>query len=266
MENFEKVGDKLYLIFTDLDGTLVDENYSWEKALSVLEEVKNKKIPVIYCSAKTKSEQDVIRNRMGVSHPFIAENGSAVYVPKGYFGKSVGEESGDYEIILLGAKFEEINEDIKKLKEKYKIKNFYSLTSEEVAEITGLDVESAGRAKKREFGETVVEADEEALEELKKKFNVVSGGRFMQVFGKGADKGKAINALSEVYKKFGEVVTVGIGNAHNDEAMLRVVDIPILVKNPDGNWADLKIDNLHKAENIGPAGWAEVVKKFVLGE
>ena len=48
--------------------------------------------------------------------------------------------------------------------------------------------------------------------------------------------------------------------------MLKAVDIPALVKNPNGSWVNLKINKLYKAQNIGPKGWAEVVKKFVLGE
>ncbi|MBZ9573071.1 HAD hydrolase family protein, partial [Patescibacteria group bacterium] len=122
-------------------------------------------------------------------------------------------------------------------------------------------------AKNRDFSETVVEADEKALKELKKKFNVVLGGKFIHIFGKGSDKGKAVKLLTEMYRKdFGNVTTIGIGNSYTDEPMLRAVDISAIVKNPDGNWADLKIDKIHKANGIGPKGWAEVVNKFVLGE
>jgi hypothetical protein len=48
--------------------------------------------------------------------------------------------------------------------------------------------------------------------------------------------------------------------------MLRAVDIPAIVRNTDGNWADLKIEGLYKADGIGPKGWVEVVRKIVLGE
>jgi len=97
---------------------------------------------------------------------------------------------------------------------------------------------------------------------LKKKFNVVKGGKFIQVFGKGADKGKAVKILSDIYRDFGTITTIGIGNAQNDEKMLEVVDIPAIVKNPDGSWANLKIDKIYKAARIGPAGWVEIIKKI----
>ena len=257
---------KIYVIFTDLDGTLLDENYSYSEALPVLNILKEKNVPVIFCSAKTRTEQEVIREEMGINHPFIAEDGSAIYIPAGYFGRRVGEVVDGYEVVVLGVRFEEIQKEIEKLRKRYRIKGYYNMSDEEVAKVTGLSLEDAKRAKQREFSETIVEADEEALEELKKKFNVVIGGRFIHIFGKGADKGKAVRILTDMYREISrEVTTIGIGNSYNDEPMLRAVDIPAIVKNPEG-WADLKIENIYKAEGVGPQGWAEVVRKFVLAK
>jgi len=254
----------LFIIFTDLDGTLLDENYSYKEALPVLKILRKRRVPIIFCSAKTKAEQEVIRKEMKLDHPFIVENGSAIYIPKGYFGKKVGEVRDKYEVILLGTEVGNIRKEIERLKKNYKVKGYGDMTDKEVAEITGLDLESAKLAKKREFGETLIEVEEEVLKKLKKKFNVVKGGKFIQVFGKGADKGKAVKILSDIYRDFGTITTIGIGNAQNDEKMLEVVDIPAIVKNPDGSWANLKIDKIYKAARIGPAGWVEIIKKFVL--
>ena len=262
MINFDKKNS--YVIFTDLDGTLLDENYSYKEALPVLKILRKKKVPIIFCSAKTKAEQEVIRKEMKLDHPFIVENGSAIYIPKGYFGKKVGEVRDKYEVILLGTKIENIRKEIERLKKNYKIKGYGDMTDKEVAEVSGLDLESARLAKKREFGETLIEVEEEALKKLKKKFNVVKGGKFIQVFGKGADKGKSVKILSDIYKEFENITTIGIGNAQNDEKMLEVVDIAAIVKNSDGSWANLKIDKIYKAARIGPEGWVEIIKKFVL--
>jgi mannosyl-3-phosphoglycerate phosphatase len=258
--------EKTFVIFTDLDDTLLDRNYSAGEAKSVLNILNEKNIPVIFCTAKTKTEQEIIRKNLGINHPFIVENGSAIFIPKNYFGELKGNLIGDYEVIILGVKAEEINQEIDKLRNNYKIKGYHNMSAEEISRITGLDLESAKRAMKRDFGETVVDANEEALGELKKKFNVVRGGRFIQVFGKGADKGKAVKILSNLYRESKQIITMGIGNAQNDEPMLRAVDIPTIVKNPDGNWADLKIDNIYRVNGIGPVGWVEAVKKFVLEE
>ena len=180
-------------------------------------------------------------DEMGVNDPFIVEDGSSIYIPKGYFKEKQGELVGNYEVIVLGVKFEYIINEIEVLKKKYMIKSFFYMTDKKVAELTGLSLEGAKLAKDREFSETVVEADEKALKELKKKFNVAIGGKFIHIFGKGADKGKAVKLLTEIYRKdFENVKTVGIGNSYTDEPMLKVVHIPAIVKNPDRNFTRSK--------------------------
>ena len=234
------MSNKFYVIFTDLDGTLLDSKYSFKDALLVLDSLKKRKIPLVFCSAKTKAEQEFWKKKMGISHPFIVENGSAIYIPKACFKKFKKTK------IVLGIESDKIRKEIKQLQKRYKIKGYYDMSIKEVAQVTGLDIKKAGLAKQREFGETIIKADKQALKELKKKFNVVSGGRFIQVFGKKADKGKAVRILTQMYKKeFGKVITIGIGNSENDKPMLKNVDVPVLVEH-------------------GPRDWAEFIKKFVL--
>lgn len=253
------------VIFTDLDGTLLDENYSCESAIPILDELKRRGIPVIFCSAKTRAEQEVFRKRLKIEDPFIVEDGSAVYLPEGYFGRTVGEIVDGYEVIVLGVKYDVIVKKLDELRRCYRIKSYYFMSDEEVAEVTGLSLEMAKLAKRREFSETVVEIDDEALEELKKDFNVLIGGRFIHIYGKDADKGKAVKILTDLYRSvYGEVVTIGIGNSYTDIPMLKAVDIPALVKNPDG-WIDVDFD-VFKAEGVATKGWVEVVRRFVLGD
>ena len=44
---------KKFIIFTDLDSTLLDENYSWKEAIPALEKINKLKIPLILNSSKT---------------------------------------------------------------------------------------------------------------------------------------------------------------------------------------------------------------------
>lgn len=257
----------LYVIFTDLDNTLLDSRYSYEDAKDVLEILKEKEIPIVFCSAKTKYEQEVIRKKIGIKDPFIVEDGSAIYIPKNYFGSRKGKVIDDYEVIVLGTKINKIREEIEKLQRKYHIIGYQDMSIKEISEVTGLNFKDSKLAKNREFSETIVEAENKAIEELKKKFNVVIGGRFIHVFGKNADKGKAVKLLTKFYKeKYGEVKTIGIGDSYTDEPMLRVVDIPAIVKGQDGKWVNLKIKNLYRANGVGPKGWSKVIKKFILSD
>ena len=252
-----------FVIFTDLDGTLLDYDYSFEPAKRIIERLKRLEIPIIFCSAKTRAEQEFFRRKMGIDDPFIVEDGSCIYVPPRYFGKRIWNERNGYEAEVLGVEYEEIVRRIEKLKKTYHILSYYFMSPEDVAKVTGLSLELAKLAKEREFSETIVKADEEALDELRRDFNVVVGGKFVHVYGKNADKGKAVRILTSLFEeRFGEVVTLGIGNSYTDEPMLREVDIPALVRNPDG-WADLGV-KAYKADGVATLGWVEVVERFVL--
>lgn len=256
----------MYIIFTDLDNTLLDEGYSYSEAKEVLKRLKEASIPIIFCSAKTRREQEKIREKMGIYHPFIVEDGSAIYIPKGYFKETKGQPIDDYEVIILGTKIENIIKEIQNLQRKgYRIIGYQDMTPKQIAEITGLNIHDAKLAKDREFSETIIECDEKGLEKLKRKFNVEIGGRFIHVFGKEADKGKAIKILTRFYKEEHEKIkTIGLGDSYTDEPLLKAVDIPALVKGYNGKWAQLNVKKLYHAKGAGPRGWAEAIKKFIL--
>src|ERR687890_869303 len=75
------------VVFTDIDGTLVDINTAeyGKKTNELIRIMKEKNIPLILTSAKTRLEQNKIREDLGLSDPFIVENGGAIVIPKGYF-------------------------------------------------------------------------------------------------------------------------------------------------------------------------------------
>ena len=83
--------DYRLLVFTDLDGTLLDhESYSFEPALPALAVLKEKNIPLVLCTSKTRAEIELFRIQLKNIHPFISENGGAIFVPKGnYFPQSL---------------------------------------------------------------------------------------------------------------------------------------------------------------------------------
>ena len=71
------------VIFTDLDGTLLDHNsYGWEKAEPALRLCRESRIPLILVSSKTRSEIRALQQELGLSSPFVSENGGGVFFPK----------------------------------------------------------------------------------------------------------------------------------------------------------------------------------------
>ena len=74
------------VIFTDMDGTLLDHHtYSFAAAEPTLGKLPTKGIPVIPNTSKTYAEMVQLRDKIGLNGPFIIENGAAAYIPHGFF-------------------------------------------------------------------------------------------------------------------------------------------------------------------------------------
>ena len=74
------------LIFTDIDGTLLDHfDYSFSDAIEVIEALNERHIPIIANTSKTFAEMEKLQQTIGFNSPFISENGAVVYIPIGYF-------------------------------------------------------------------------------------------------------------------------------------------------------------------------------------
>jgi len=64
----------LLLIFTDLDGTLLDhDTYDFSPARPALKALRAAQVPLILCSSKSFVEMKYWQEKIGVNHPFITE-------------------------------------------------------------------------------------------------------------------------------------------------------------------------------------------------
>ena len=260
-----------HVVFTDLDGTLLDSGtYSYEKSLGAINRLKEKGIPIIFCSAKTRAEQEIYRHELGLTHPFIVENGGAIFIPQAYFPFPFDYHKtvDDLLIIELAIPRSSVRTLLARIGREngFRFKGFKSMSAVEVAEITGLSLESARLAKQREYDEPVEfqSSGEKDLGDLLAKLRKAGldwsyGGRLHHVMG-GGGKGKAVEILSGLYRKmWGQIRTVGLGNGVNDLPMLSQVDIPILVQKRDHSWEDSNLPRLRKAHGIGPEGWSRAI-------
>ncbi len=262
--------DSRLLVFSDLDGTLLDHGtYSFKPALPAIQALKEKNVPLIICTSKTKAEIEETRKQLHITHPFISENGGAIFIPKKYFHLpfSFDKEDTNYLIIELGTSYERIREVLSQIQTAFpgKVKGFGDLSAKEVASLCGLSLGKAKLAKKREYDEPFLLEDKSAEESIEKMANrsnlhLTKGGRFYHLLG-GNDKGKAVSMLEALYKKEkGHIKTVGLGDSQNDLPMLKVVDYPVLVAKPDSVYdPSVRLDNLVFAKGIGPVGWNKAV-------
>jgi mannosyl-3-phosphoglycerate phosphatase len=260
------------VIFTDLDGCLLDsKTYTFGPAQAALRLIKEKKIPLILVSSKTRVEMEEYRRRLKNNHPFVSENGGAVFIPKGYFSFDFPYEREweEYFVLELGTFYPQIIRALEFIKKEtgIRIRGFHDLSEKDLASLSGLNREEAALAKKREYDEPfLIEGGEKEkeVEIVQKKIrerglNYVWGGRFHHILGKN-DKGKATQILKDLYKKeFSSTWTVGVGDSLNDLPMLSAVDHPMFLKAEEDLSEISPVKNLVLLEGTGPQAWNEAI-------
>jgi mannosyl-3-phosphoglycerate phosphatase len=260
------------IIFTDLDGTLLHpKNYSFADALPALELIRERGIPLVLCSSKTRAELEFQRKRLKNEDPFVSENGGAVYVPRGYFPFLDAGAGEEYHVTVFGRPYKEIRKVFVRLREKQRVpvKGFGDMSGEEIATLTGLPLEEAALARQRDFGEPFVfegSIDEKFLKAIEQQGLHWTRGRLFYLMG-DHDKGKAIQLLKQRYEaEHGKLNTIGLGDAFNDLPLLREVDHPVLVQKEDGSYdRNIVLSRLIRAEGIGPQGWNRAIMRLLAG-
>jgi mannosyl-3-phosphoglycerate phosphatase len=254
------------IVFTDLDGTLADfHTYSYEQALPALDALKKNDIPLIVCSSKTRAEIENFRLRLDNTHPFISENGGAIFIPLEYFDFEIPSTRKDftYWIIEFGTPYHKIRGTLQKIQAEYPdlVRGFGDISAQEVANLCEIPSEEGFLAKEREYDEPFLLKDKTKLDKFQEiakedHLQIIQGGRFFHLIGEN-DKGKAVSYLTDISRrKYDDIKTIGLGDSLNDLPMLQVVDYPVLVKKPDGNHdPDITLDNLIRSPGKGPVGW-----------
>ncbi|MGK7906545.1 MAG: HAD-IIB family hydrolase [Synechococcus sp.] len=266
---------KKFLFATDLDATLIDhQSYSFDAALPAIERLKQLDFPIIFNSSKTIAEQVQLRQAIAIQAPFIVENGAAVVIPPGTLDHPA--HASEAKVKIFGSSYGEIVNHLNHLRSShgYRFRGFSDMSSEEVADITGLSGEGAIAAKQRMGTEPLLWEDDEsryadfirALQE--KGLSTTRGGRFHHVMA-ATDKGRALTWLVDRYRVvFPDVdwTVVALGDSPNDLAMLRVADIGVLIPNPHRPpFEVMGVATLIEPERPGPEGWCEAVDS-ILGE
>jgi len=261
------------VIFTDLDGTLLDrDSYSWKAAGPAIEILQRKGIPWILVTSKTRAEVEVWRQRLGNHHPFIVENGGAAFVPSGYFSHDIAgaERRSEYQILKWGAAYEELVADLRRASQtsRCRIRGFHDMSAADVCEISGLPIELAALAKQREYDEPFVVLEPERADALALAIGQqgrrwTRGGRFWHIVGAN-DKALAVEALTALFERgSAEVRTIGLGDGLNDTQFLDRVSVPILIRSPHVAELKARVPRGSVTERPGPAGWNDAVLALI---
>tara|TARA_Y100001968_G_C19360927_1_gene719764 strand:+ start:243 stop:1043 length:801 start_codon:yes stop_codon:yes gene_type:complete len=254
-----------YWIVTDLDGTLMDDNYDITPAKRTLNLLSELAIPVIPCTSKTAAEVRYFRNENGLLDPFIVENGAAVY---GYKENS----SSEWELIL-GKSYKELRiilNDISKIVN-YQLTPLNDLNLNQIFELTGLSNEGINRALDRQWSVPFLNPPDHIFEKVKficESYNVhvFKGNRMSHLLSNTSHKGKAVYKLKD-YLENKEVKIIALGDSQNDLPLLECADISIVIpgKNGPNKYLQNGIDNgFFRLANAPHAqGWSNSIEAII---
>jgi mannosyl-3-phosphoglycerate phosphatase len=209
-----------------------------------------------------------------ILHPFISENGGAIFIPPNYFSQPVETtaERDGYSLILTGASYSTLRAALIEIVKQIDLPlaGFGDLTVGQIMARTGLTLEQAGMAKIRDADEPFFidrDFDDEDVKRLqaevqRKGLQLTRGGRFFHLTGK-SDKGSATRQLIKLYQTGWQqpLRAVGLGDSLNDLPLLQAVDVPVLVrkKNREVDESVLAQVKVQITKQPGPAGWNEAV-------
>lgn len=247
------------VIFSDMDGTLLDhDTYSAKAAHPALNRLARLQIPIVLVSSKTHAEIATWQRQLGLAHPFVTENGSAIHLPEGYFQRPLPP--------TRSVSRDAIGKVLAELREEFTFTSFRDLGTAGIVQQTGLDRDAAALANQRQASEPLVFEQTDRLEEFRDRLRphglkAQFGGRFLHVMGE-TSKGHALRRLMTAYATdYGRDTSVALGDGPNDASMLEVADFAVVIKGA-------KPVELRRQSGIlrpnapGPAGWNEAIDQL----
>jgi predicted mannosyl-3-phosphoglycerate phosphatase (HAD superfamily) len=261
------------VIFSDLDGTFLDDRYRPALDAAALARVAAR-WRVVWVSSRTAEELVQLQRTMGHTDDAIGENGGVCVSRTERTARALGDTTA-----LDGmwvARVAAPREDVRALviaafaAEGRAAHTLDELSVEDLARRSGYAVADAERAHARRASVLLVDTDAEeppvarALNALRANgCTVVHGGRWISVV-RGADKGSTARRwLAQAFggEQGAPPLVAAIGNADNDEALLAFAAEPFIVRAPDGTYPPRlsALPRAHRLERIGTDGWSEML-------
>lgn len=264
----------MVLIFTDLDGTLLNQNdYRYDAALPTIKKLQKAQIPIIPVTSKTKAEVAFLCEEIGLNAPFITENGSAIFMRANEqcFILPTQKTPDNYYYHMLGFNYEQARVILKQMSATLQtnLVGFGDLSVEEICQLTGLSIAEGNLAKTRDFTEpflTPKNISPDLLRETASLYqcDIVVGDRFSHLISENSGKGNAVKWLLKNYKFVTDkTITIGLGNSPNDLSLLENVDIPIIIPGLKGVHSGLQNRDWLVAEAPGCVGWEITLSQVI---
>ena len=266
---------KLFVV-TDLDGSLLDDSYSWEQARPALSRLREAGSPLVLNSSKTVAEMEELATELALGSPLIAENGGLLALPtisKPADTNRSGHQNGNYQIQVTGLPRQQILSLAHELRTNghYQFSGFADWTVEQIAGRTGLSSKQAAQAQARFATEPIVWEDSaDRLVEFTSRMSahdvrVLAGGRFLHLMGP-TDKADGMDAVLRVAREAQpgiDWIVVAVGDSANDLAMLEAADIAVVIPHPEGPRIQPNAPAVVTAAHPATQGWNDAILKLI---
>lgn len=271
------------VIFTDLDGTLLDHHdYSWQPASEAISAAQSHNIPIIINTSKTRSEVNTLLIEMPLdSQPFVVENGSAIVFPSisGQLLSKLKNKS-QYQVIdnqhvwVFGEKRHLLCKWLMNIREQYsyKLESYQDWSTETIMEKTGLSENKALESQNKEFSEPFQWFDTNenlsVFTQLAEAqgYSVLKGGRFYHLQG-AVTKASVFdffrNHQGVIFPDASSLKIIALGDNHNDVDMLNRADLAVCIKSPVNAFPSVSNSAVIYSHQIGPKGWNEELLKLL---
>ncbi len=265
------------LLFTDLDGTLLDhETYSFDAARPAIHAVQARQLPIILTTSKTLPEVRDINRALHNLAPVIVENGGAMGFPLALsypFELTAHDELDEFAIVRFSPRYVEIRQFIEQQRDNhgFQLQGFGDMTAGQVARHTGLAHDEAVQARERLCSEPFIWEDSELnLQRFRRAaaeigLRVTQGGRFHHLMG-NTSKAEAMLAMRNLFtpNDAPAPLTIALGDSENDQEMLQHADVAVVVMRHDGSHLDCNgIRKTIKTSDPGPTGWNAAVEQLL---
>ena len=270
-----------HLIFSDLDGTLLDPHTSsWSAAEEALQEIERRVVPLIFVTSKTRAESEILRRKLSNTHPFVTESGGGIFIPEGYFNLHLqgAQRVARYHCVSFGRPYAEVTAALEAIAAEVgaDVVGFHGMSTREIAQNTGLGRRQAELARQRDFEEPFffAGASESAINKFvqaarHRGMEVTKAGRFWHLSAGHAER-RAVTYLVKLYRTAvrSRLRSVALGHGSNHLSLLSAVDQAILLPQPDGSFDSgvlSRLPHVTRGTAPGPIGWNQAVLQVFKG-
>lgn len=223
------------IVFADIDGVPLAIDASHRRLPDTLATLAAERIVLVFSSCRARAEVEGFRQSIGVFHPFVCEHGSAVFVPRGYFGPALAGARivGGYETIDFGLPYATVVDLVHRTADQLRIgvRGFSDMSVEQVARECGGSLLDARLAKLREFGEPFRLLREDPIAE-RRLIRALEGlglcctrdGAFLHA-ASAPGAGGAVGALRGLYESAFGTVRTALAGRTTDDTIGRHIDI-----------------------------------------